>query len=95
MKVAHDGRSALEAFDAWRPEAVLLDIGMPEMDGYEVARAIRAGENGSRVPLVALTGWGQEDDRRRAREAGLDHHLVKPAQPGALRSLLAALSPSP
>ena len=91
VKVARDGRSALEAFDAWRPQAVLLDIGMPEMDGYEVARAIRARENASRVPLVALTGWGQEEDRRRAREAGFDHHLVKPVELGALRSLLAEL----
>jgi CheY-like chemotaxis protein len=63
---------------------------MPEMDGYEVARAIRARETGRTVTLVALTGWGQEEDRRRARAAGFDHHLVKPADIAALQALLGA-----
>jgi signal transduction histidine kinase/CheY-like chemotaxis protein len=91
VDVAHNGREALERFDACAPAVVLLDIGMPEMDGYEVARALRARDAGRGVPLVALTGWGQEDDRRRARAAGFDHHLVKPADIDALRALLATL----
>jgi len=88
VQVAHGGRDALEAFDRYRPAVVLLDIGMPEMDGYEVAREIRGRENGKRVPLVALTGWGQEEDHRRAREAGFDHHMIKPPDIAVLRSLL-------
>jgi PAS domain S-box-containing protein len=91
VDVAHSGSEALERFDVYAPAVVLLDIGMPGMDGYEVARAIRAREAGRRVPLVALTGWGQEEDRRRARAAGFDHHLVKPADIDALQGLLAAL----
>jgi PAS domain S-box-containing protein len=91
VQVAHDGREALAAFESYRPRLVLLDIGMPEMDGYEVARAIRRRDAGRSVPLVALTGWGQDEDRRRAREAGFDHHLIKPPELEALRSLLASL----
>jgi CheY-like chemotaxis protein len=91
VQVAHGGREALDAFEAYRPSVVLLDIGMPGMDGYQVARAIRGRENGAGVPLVALTGWGQEEDRRRSREAGFDHHLIKPADIAALQSLLASL----
>ena len=91
VRVLHDARQALAAFQAYRPGVVLLDLGMPEVDGYQVARAIRADERNGRVPLVALTGWGQEEDRRRVREAGFDHHLVKPADIGALRALLGSL----
>jgi PAS domain S-box-containing protein len=92
VAVAHGGREALERFAAYRPAVVLLDIGMPEMDGYEVARTIRGREDGGgHVTLIALTGWGQEEDRRRARDAGFDHHLVKPADIDALQALLATL----
>jgi CheY-like chemotaxis protein len=91
VQVAHGGHEALDAFEAYQPSVVLLDIGMPGMDGYQVARAIRGRENGAGVPLVALTGWGQEEDRRRSREAGFDHHLIKPADIAALQSLLASL----
>jgi CheY-like chemotaxis protein/anti-sigma regulatory factor (Ser/Thr protein kinase) len=91
VQVAHHGHDALAAFESYRPGMVLLDIGMPEMDGYQVARAIRSRDAGRSVPLVALTGWGQDEDRRRAREAGFDHHLVKPPDLDALRSLLASL----
>jgi len=90
VRVAHDGPSALSEFDAHRPAIVLLDIGMPGMDGYDVARAIRNRADGARVPLVALTGWGQADDRDRAAEAGFDHHLVKPADIGTLQALMAS-----
>jgi PAS domain S-box-containing protein len=91
VRVVHDARQALAAFEAYRPGVVLLDLGMPDLDGYQVARAIRARERDGRVPLVALTGWGQEEDRRRVREAGFDHHLVKPADLGALRALFGSL----
>jgi len=91
VRVARDGREALEAFAAFQPRVVLLDIGMPDMNGYEVARAIRTRFPGALTTLVALTGWGQEDDRRRAREAGFDHHLVKPAELDALQALLGSL----
>jgi CheY-like chemotaxis protein len=91
VRIARDGREALEAFAEFQPRVVLLDIGMPEMNGYEVARAIRSRFPSATTTLVALTGWGQEDDRRRAREAGFDHHLVKPAELEALQAMLASL----
>jgi signal transduction histidine kinase/CheY-like chemotaxis protein len=77
VRTAHSGPEALEMIDEFGPDVVLLDIGMPLMDGYEVARRIRA-RLGKAVRLIALTGWGQEDDVRRAERAGFDHHLVKP-----------------
>jgi len=91
VRVARDGPEALEAYSAYDPAVVLLDIGMPGMDGYEVARRIRAQSPGPRPTIVALTGWGQENDRREAREAGFDHHLVKPAEIGALKELLRSI----
>jgi CheY-like chemotaxis protein len=91
VRVARDGREALEMFAAFQPRVVLLDIGMPEMNGYDVARAIRTRFPRSPATLVALTGWGQEGDRRRAREAGFDHHLVKPAELTVLQELLGTL----
>ncbi|WP_411882300.1 PAS domain-containing protein [Polaromonas sp. YR568] len=89
VRVARDGAQALETFAAYQPSVVLLDIGMPGMNGYEVARAIRNRFPAHPTVLVALTGWGQEDDRRRASEAGFDHHLLKPAEIEALQKLLA------
>jgi PAS domain S-box-containing protein len=80
VMVADDGPSALRVFDEQRPDVALLDIGMPQMDGYEVARRIRSRVGGKRVLLIALTGWGQERDRAASREAGFDHHLVKPVE---------------
>jgi len=91
VRVARDGAEALEAYSAYDPAVVLLDIGMPGMDGYEVARRIRARSPGPRPTIVALTGWGQEDDRRVSREAGFDHHMVKPAEIGALKELLRSI----
>jgi signal transduction histidine kinase len=86
--VAYDGEAGLAAIQAWRPDIVLLDLGMPGMDGFEVARRIRADASLARLPLVALTGWGQQQDRQRTLEAGFDRHLVKPADPQALKAML-------
>ena len=87
---AHDGQQAVEAADAFRPDVVLLDIGMPRLNGYEAARRIREQPWGREMLLVALTGWGQEEDKRLAEDAGFDHHLVKPAEPAELQRLLTA-----
>lgn len=77
-RVAHDGPSTLQIAAAFQPELVLLDIGLPGLDGYEVARRLRAQRETRAAVLVAITGYGQEEDRRRARKAGFDHHLTKP-----------------
>jgi CheY-like chemotaxis protein len=90
-RVANDGPAALEAYQNDLPDVVLLDIGMPGMDGYDVARRLRASHADHRCLLVALTGWGQEEDRRRAADAGFDHHLVKPSDLVALRAVLASV----
>jgi PAS domain S-box-containing protein len=90
--VAHDGFSALEVVKTFLPEIVFLDIGMPGMDGYEVARRLRGAPGLETVRLAALTGWGQQADRRRTAEAGFDHHLVKPLEPEGLERVLAELA---
>ncbi|QJX01190.1 hybrid sensor histidine kinase/response regulator [Frigoriglobus tundricola] len=89
VRVAHGGTDALAVATDYRPEMVFLDIGMPGMDGYEVARRLRTLPGLGRAVLVALTGWGSPDDRRRTTEAGFDHHLVKPVEPAVLAALLA------
>jgi signal transduction histidine kinase/ActR/RegA family two-component response regulator len=89
VEVAHDGNDALRAAERFHPALVLLDLGMPEMDGYEVARRLRAQPRWRDLVLVALTGWGQEEDRQRSHEAGFDHHLVKPTDLDALQQLFA------
>ena len=94
VRSVHDGASALETAAAFRPDVVLLDIGLPDMDGYEVARRFRQQPGLERIALAALTGWGQEEDRLRARTAGFDHHFVKPIDVDALRAWLAALDPA-
>jgi len=86
----HDGPAALEALRTEKASAAVLDIGMPGMDGYEVARRVRSGPRGNDIKLIALTGWGNDEDRRRSREAGIDHHLVKPVDLHVLEDLLAA-----
>ena len=88
VALAHGGRTALECVETFKPDVVLLDIGMPGMDGYEVARRIRANPANRDISLIALTGWGQEEDRRRSVAAGFNHHLVKPADIEQLRHLL-------
>jgi PAS domain S-box-containing protein len=89
VRVAFDGASAVEAARAHRPEIVLLDIGLPGMDGYEVVRRLRAEEFGKDALIIAVSGYGQPDDLRRSREAGFDHHLVKPIDFDALMTLFA------
>ena len=88
VEVAYDGDEALAAGARTRPEVMLIDIGMPGMNGYELARAVRAQSWSERTLIIALTGWGQENDKRRSREAGIDHHLVKPVELAALDELL-------
>jgi CheY-like chemotaxis protein len=88
VSVVYTGRAALEALDTFDPDVAILDIGMPEMDGYDVARRIRSRADRARVLLIALTGWGQEHDKQRARMAGFDHHVVKPPDIDALRGLV-------
>ena len=95
VHTAHDGREALGAAEAFRPDLIFLDIGMPGLDGHAVCRQIRAQAWGRALPIVALTGWSQEEDRRRSQESGFTHHLVKPAEPAVLDRLLADLSSPP
>jgi CheY-like chemotaxis protein len=87
VRTAHDGPAALDTARAFRPHVVLLDVGLPGMDGYELARRLRA-EGLSGDLLVSVTGYGQEEDRRRAEEAGFDHHLTKPVDPETLLRLV-------
>jgi signal transduction histidine kinase len=88
VRVAHDGAEALGAVEGFTPEFAFLDIGMPKVHGYELARRLRERPETAECVLVAVTGWGQEDDRRRALEAGFDRHLVKPVNPADIESLL-------
>jgi CheY-like chemotaxis protein len=90
VRVAFDGRSATEAAAAFRPDAIVLDIGLPGMNGYDAARAVRGLPGLADVLIVALTGYGREADQRRSREAGIDVHLVKPIDVEALLHVLAA-----
>lgn len=90
VRVEYDGDSALKSAVEWQPTVVLLDLGMPGMDGWEVARRLRDAAGLEGTKLVALTGWGQETDRERTRQAGFDHHLIKPVDLSALQTLLAS-----
>ncbi len=92
VRTAHDGPTALEAARDYRPNVVLLDIGLPGLDGYEVAKRMRQQPVLQNVVLVAMTGYGQESDRQRAQEAGFDHHLVKPARFEQMQKILASVS---
>lgn len=87
--VAYDGEQALERAAAFRPQFVLLDLGLPKVNGYDAARRIRSEPWGRDCVLIAVTGWGQDDDRRRTRDAGFDEHLVKPVDFETLTRLLA------
>jgi PAS domain S-box-containing protein len=95
VRTALDGLQAIETAQTMRPEIVLLDIGMPKLNGYDAARKIRSYDWGKDIVLIALTGWAQEEDRRRTREAGFDGHLVKPVNYGQLTELLGNLAMAP
>ena len=87
VRVAYDGPEAIAAADEFQPAVALLDIGLPKLSGYDIARDVR-GKRGRDVLLIAITGWGQEEDRRKAREAGFDHHFTKPADFDLLLELI-------
>ena len=87
-QVAHDGLAAVDAASRFLPDVILLDIGLPHLNGYEAAQRIRSGPQGNNVLLVAVTGWGQREDKQKAEDAGFDHHLTKPADPNAITALL-------
>jgi CheY-like chemotaxis protein len=91
VQLCYDGHAALKECETFLPEVVLLDIGLPGLDGLEVARRLRAMNLSPRPMLVALTGYGQAEDVRRSHEAGFDHHLVKPADPQALTALMSSM----
>jgi CheY-like chemotaxis protein len=89
VRVATDGVDAVTLAPTFAPQIAFVDIGMPGMDGYDTARALRR-LFGDDIMLVALTGWGQDEDKRRSRDAGFDHHLTKPPEPDVLERLIAS-----
>jgi CheY-like chemotaxis protein len=88
VRIAHDGAQALDTMRDFRPDVAFLDIGMPCLSGYQVAERVRAEPWGREMKLIALTGWGQPDDKLRARSAGFDRHLLKPIDPADVDRLL-------
>jgi CheY-like chemotaxis protein len=95
IRTAFDGEEALRLASEFQPQVVMMDIGLPKLSGYEVARKIREEPWSRDTVLVAVTGWGQEEDKHLSKEAGFDHHMVKPVDPAALTELLASIDPSP
>jgi CheY-like chemotaxis protein len=93
VQVAHDGLEAIAVADKWRPDIILMDIGMPKLNGYEATKRIRSQPWGKSIVIVAVTGWGQDEDRERSRDAQCDYHLVKPVKPADLTKLLNELTP--
>ncbi len=91
VQLAHDGQEALEVAARFRPEIAFLDIGLPRINGYDLARRLRGLEDGRPLVLIAVTGWGQDDDKQRSRDSGFDHHMVKPVAAEDVRSILAGL----
>jgi CheY-like chemotaxis protein len=91
-RLAHDGATAITLASEFAPNVILLDIGLPVMNGYTVARALREQAAFNHVHIAAVTGWGQEEDRRKAREAGFDSHFTKPLSPAVLEDLLGAVA---
>jgi len=92
---AHDGIEAVEKAATFRPDVILLDIGLPKLNGYDACRRIREQPWGKGMVIVALTGWGEEEDKRRSNEAGFNQHMVKPVDPAILEKLLVALESTP
>ncbi len=93
VHIARDGAEGIAAVSDYKPTVVFMDIQMPNMDGYEAARRIRASPDGIVPKLVAITGWTRDEDKKRAEEAGFDHVIYKPASPAGLREILAKLFP--
>ena len=93
VHVVHDGRAAVSAFAEFNPDVALLDIGMPELSGYEVAKRVREDPPKQKVTLIALTGWGQDRDKAQALAAGFNHHFTKPVEPARLTEILRSLAP--
>jgi CheY-like chemotaxis protein len=92
---AHDGMAAVEVAESFRPDVVLLDIGLPKMNGYDACRHIRAQPWGKGMVLIALTGWGQDEDKLHSKEAGFNFHMIKPVDPEALAKMLTGLLLTP
>jgi CheY-like chemotaxis protein len=90
-RIAYDPPKALELAEKFKPQVVLLDIGLPKMHGYALARLLREKPWGRDICIIAVTGWGQEADRQQSRAAGINHHLLKPVDPEQLRELLMAI----
>jgi CheY-like chemotaxis protein len=95
VRAAHNGLAAVDLAEAFRPDLIVLDIGMPGLDGYEVCRRIRQHSWGRAAVIAALTGWSRDEDRDRSEQAGFDHFLVKPVDPKALENLIAAVRRGP
>jgi CheY-like chemotaxis protein len=93
VRAVHDGEAAVEAAQTFRPHVILLDIGMPKLNGYDACRRIRSQPDNKHVVIAALTGWGQDKDKSSSEQAGFNHHLVKPVDPIALQKLLSAVEP--
>jgi DNA-binding response OmpR family regulator len=90
VRVVYDGREALRALPEFAAQVVLLDIGLPELDGWEVARRMREVQRTALLRIIAVTGYGEDKDHQRSRRAGIDHHVVKPANPRVLEALIAS-----
>jgi CheY-like chemotaxis protein len=88
VRTAYNGRDAVATAESFRPALIFMDIGMPDLNGYDATERIRARAQGESIRVIALTGWGQENDRARSREAGCDGHLVKPVDVGELEKIL-------
>jgi CheY-like chemotaxis protein len=93
LRHVHDGESALDTAEVFKPHAVIMDLGLPGMTGHEAARILRDRPGGEKTLLVAVSGWGRDEDRERSESAGIDAHLVKPLQFEELKALLAAHEP--
>jgi CheY-like chemotaxis protein len=93
VQTAYDGAQAIQKADEFRPDVIVIDIGLPVVDGHDAGRRIRQFDWSHRTTLIALSGWGHEEDRERSRAAGFDHHLVKPVDLTALNQILADLQP--
>jgi CheY-like chemotaxis protein len=92
VQLAHDGEEALRAAEKFLPDVVLLDLGMPKLNGYDACRRMREQPWGQKTIIIALTGWGRDEDRERTRDAGFDYHLVKPVRPLSLLEVIAELA---